>query len=60
MNKALSDGKLYLEIVKHRERFYHPSYVDYIIYEKDPLSFDELLKNIAAIQEQFRKCVISE
>lgn len=90
MNKALSDGKLYLEIVKHRERFYHPSYVDYckelpevidflppatvedafrndynemrssFIYEKEPLSFEELLKSIATIQGQFRKCEISE
>lgn len=29
MSQALSDGKLYLEIIKHRERFYHPGYVDY-------------------------------
>lgn len=29
MRKALEDGNLYLEIVKHREKFYHPSYVDY-------------------------------
>ena len=29
MRKALEDGNLYMEIVKHREKFYHPSYVDY-------------------------------
>lgn len=29
MREALEDGNLYLEIVKHREKFYHPSYVDY-------------------------------
>lgn len=27
MAKALDDGELYLEIVRHREKFYHPSYV---------------------------------
>ena len=89
MRKALDDGNLNLEIVKHRQKFYHPSYVDYskelpqvieflppssvvdafkddynkmmdsFIYEKDPLSFDKLMSSIAAIQEQFRKCVIS-
>ncbi|MGM9747732.1 MAG: nucleotidyl transferase AbiEii/AbiGii toxin family protein [Candidatus Cryptobacteroides sp.] len=89
MRKALDDGDLYLEILKHRQKFYHPSYVDYskelpqvinflppslvvdafkddynnmmdsFIYEKDPLGFDELLSSIAAIQEQFRTCVIS-
>ena len=88
MHKALEDRNLYLEIVKHREKFYHPSYVDYgkelpeeidflppaavveafrddyndmlgsFIYEKDALSFDELLSSVAAIKEQFRKCVI--
>ena len=26
------------------------------IYEKDPLSFDDLMKSIAAIQERFRSC----
>lgn len=86
MQKALSDGKLYLEIVKHREKFYHPSYVDYskelpesidflppstvvdafradynemrssFIYEKESLSFDDLLVSIAAIQKSFRTC----
>ena len=90
MRKALEDGNLYLAIVKHREKFYHPSYVDYskelpqvidflppatmaetfredynemigsFIYEKDPLSFDELLGSVAAIQEQFRKCSTSK
>ena len=30
------------------------------IYEKDPLSFDELLSSVAAIQEQFRKCSTSK
>ncbi len=80
MRKALEDGNLYMEIVKHREKFYHPSYVDYskelprvidflppatmvetfredynemmgsFIYEKDPLSFDELLISVAAIR----------
>lgn len=89
MRKALDDGNLYLKIVKHRQKFYHPSYVDYskelpqvieflppssvvdafkddynkmmdsFIYEKDPLSFDKLMSSIAAIQEQFRNCVIS-
>lgn len=83
MRKALEDGDLYMEIVKHTEKFYHPSYVDYskelpqvidflppatmvetfradynemmgsFIYEKDPLSFDELLGSVAAIREQF-------
>ena len=86
MAKALDDGELYLEIVRHREKFYHPSYVDYskelpdvidflppltveeafrtdydemrgsFIYEEAPLSFDELLRSIASIQERFRKC----
>lgn len=86
MRKALDDGKLYLEIVKHREKFYHPSYVDYskelpevisflppkevedafrsdynemrssFIYEKNPLSYDDLLESVSAIQDQFRKC----
>ena len=90
MRKALEDSELYLAIVKHREKFYHPSYVDYskelpqvidflppatmaetfredynemigsFIYEKDPLSFDELLVSVAAIQEQFRKCSTSK
>ena len=90
MRKALEDSELYLAIVKHREKFYHPSYVDYskelpqvidflppatmvetfradynemvgsFIYEKDPLSFDELLSSVAAIQEQFRKCSTSK
>lgn len=27
--QALADGKLYMEIVNHREKFYHPGYVDY-------------------------------
>lgn len=86
MAKALDDGELYLEIVRHREKFYHPSYVDYskelpdvinflpplsikeafrtdynemrssFIYEETPLSFDELLRSIASIQDRFRKC----
>lgn len=73
-----------------REKFYHPSYVDYskelpqvidflppaavvdafrddyndmmgsFIYEKTPLDFDELLSSVAAIREQFRKCVTSK
>ena len=90
MRKALEDSELYLAIVKHREKFYHPSYVDYskelpqvidflppatmvetfmadynemigsFIYEKDPLSFDELLGSVAAIQAQFRKCSTSK
>lgn len=90
MRKALDDGNLYLEIVKHREKFYHSSFVGYskelpgvidflppaavvdafradynemkssFIYEKDPLSFDELLSSVAAIQKQFRKCVTSK
>ena len=72
--------------MRHREKFYHPSYVDYskelpdvieflppasvqdayrsdynemrgsFIYEKDPLSFDDLMKSVAAIQERFRSC----
>ena len=29
LRKALEDGNLYLEIVKHREKFYHPSHIDY-------------------------------
>lgn len=29
MRKALEDRNLYLEIVKHREKFYHPSHIDY-------------------------------
>lgn len=83
--QALSDGKLYKEIVNHREKFYHPGYVDYnkdlpdtiafvptgelaksfktdyvnmcgsFIYEKDPLSFEELLEKLKAIQELFRQ-----
>ena len=86
IDKALSDVNLYMEIVRHREKFYHPSYVDYskelpdvieflppasvhdayrsdynemrgsFIYEKDPLSFDDLMKSVAAIQERFRSC----
>ena len=86
IDKALSDVNLYMEIVRHREKFYHPSYVDYskelpevieflppasvqdayrsdynemrgsFIYEKGPLSFDDLMKSVAAIQERFRSC----
>lgn len=29
MAQALADGKLYMEIVSHRKKFYHPGYVDY-------------------------------
>lgn len=29
MSKALADRDLYMQIVRHRERFYHPGYVDY-------------------------------
>ncbi len=84
MPQALSDGKFYLDIIKHRERFYHPGYVDYskdlpeaisfvpegeilnafktdyaqmcrsFIYEENPLSFEELIKRVAHIQEMFR------
>lgn len=86
MENALSDGKLYLEIVQHRKKFYRHSYVNYdkelpdiieilppqalleafrsdynamresFIYEDKPLTFDELLKSIADIQEHFRRC----
>lgn len=83
-DQALADGKLYMEIVRHREKFYHPGYVDYkkdlpdalsfipagkfaeafkndyadmcgsFIYEKRPLSFEELLEKMRALQEEFR------
>jgi hypothetical protein len=85
MNMALSNIKHYMAIVRHRERFYHPSYVDYtklhpneitfippkniidafrrdyndmcssFIYEKNPLSFEELINKITKIQNSFRK-----
>jgi hypothetical protein len=29
MAKALADRNLYMQIVRHRKRFYHPGYVDY-------------------------------
>ena len=84
MAKALDDIELYLEIVRYREKFYHPSYVDCsnelpdvidflppltveeafrtdynemrssFIYKEATLSFDELLRSIASIQERFR------
>lgn len=84
MGIALSNYKLYMDIVKHRERFYHVGAVDYtkdypdaisfippkalikafrldyldmcssFIYEKDPLSFENLLNNLEKVQNLFR------
>lgn len=39
MEKALSDGKLYLDIVRHREKFYHPGYVEYSKELPDKIEF---------------------
>lgn len=51
MDKALSDRELYMQIIRHRERFYHLGYVDY----------DKLLPEVidfippASVIESFRR-----